>query len=158
MRLYMSDDRTSAVKNIQRLLQINESGIYDTATARAVRAVQRNFGLDDSGIVDFATFSAILEMDKRNKLKRSYITGIDVSAFPYDVGDYGTDVREIIQLLYSALAPYSVSSGALRGAIYTVGVGNSAKKLREIYGMPIATSVDEDLYVRIRRELLTEKG
>lgn len=158
MRLYMPDDRASAVKNIQRLLKINESGIYDARTAQAVRAAQRSFGLDDNGRVDLPTFSAVLEMYRRNERTRSYTSGVDTSAFPYDVGAYGVGVREIIQLLYSALVPYSMTSSALRGAIYTVGVGDAAKKLREIYGLPIATYVDEDMYVRIRRELLTENG
>ena len=154
MKSYSVEDRTSAIKNIQRMLGVNQSGIYDMKTARAVSDVQRAYGIEEDGTVDRITFAAILGLNKEREIKRAY--GGVLGELPYGVGDYGDGVREAIGVLRYALLPYTSDAHVLQGAIYTVGVGAAVEKIREIYGLPISSAVDETLYLRMWREVLTD--
>lgn len=157
MSKYMINDRTAAIRNIQRLLFMNESGVYDERTAETVREAQRRNGIGVSGLVDRETFYALLAEHDNEKMRKAYTSELDPREFPYDVGSYGVGVGEIVRLVRSALSVYDLPFN-LRGSIYSAALGEAVRALRGIYGFDDATDVDEKLYVRIKRELLTING
>lgn len=157
MHRYEITDTASAIKNVQRLLGINESGTYGEKTKKATMDVQRRFGIPANGVVDYRTFSKILEQSKYAKSDKMNAWTDGLADFPYDVGDFGRDVSRVIWLLDSVSGLYG-GIRALRGSVYSVGVGEAVKWLRGIFGMPSRTDVDEELYIRLKREIFTGKG
>ena len=155
MEYYLAYDKIAAIKNVQRMLGVRENGVYDSATRDAVLDMQKSEGIAASGIVDQATYYALVRRHAYRELCKKHTVPEGFGAFPYDVGDFGDDVMRIISEVSRLLRAYEQQND-VRGAIYSASVGRSVAILRGIFGFPIATQLDEELYARIKRENLTE--
>ena len=154
---YISDTR-AAVRNAQRLLGINQSGIYDEATRLAVLDFQENEGLITSGRIDYQTFVTLVKArDKDNEVKR-YSQPRGLLDFPYKRGDFGEEIEELNQTMYGLLSEYGVNDQAPRGRIYAESTEGAVAILRGIFGLEGGAIVDEELHARLERERLTVIG
>lgn len=153
--MYNIEDRRGAIAAIQRLLGINESGIYDEMTKSAVMRAQINGGVAETGIVDYETF-LIIRDNYHKRLRQSEAEArLSVPRFPYKVGDRGSDVGIINADIRVALPRYTHEDMAPRGDYYTSYTAAAVRRLRQIYILPNGSQVDEDLYYRLIRDILT---
>ena len=59
--MYRINDTISAIKEIQRLLGINQTGNYDKATRKAVGNIQQRYSLPVTEVSDYLTFNALVK-------------------------------------------------------------------------------------------------
>ena len=67
--MYHIENTSAAIKELQRLLRINQTTVYDQATRDAVLRIQSELGLEKTGIADYHTFTAIVENYQNYKRK-----------------------------------------------------------------------------------------
>ena len=59
--MYRIEEKIEAIKEVQRLLNLNQTGLFDKKTRDAVLNVQSKYKLAETGIVDYLTFTSIVE-------------------------------------------------------------------------------------------------
>ena len=62
MNMYRQLDRIEAIKNIQRMLMLNETGVKNEAMIEAIIKIQKENALEETGLVDYQTFKIIKEL------------------------------------------------------------------------------------------------
>ena len=58
--MYNIEDRVSAIKAIQGLIGVKETGVFNEETTAVIKNLQKNYGLKATGIVDYLTHNAIV--------------------------------------------------------------------------------------------------
>lgn len=149
--MYYIRDKSSAIKAIQRMLGLAPSGIYDKRTRGAVTELQREYGLNADGTVDYKTFLQIVDYRNRSIVDRLGDESL-LNRFPYVMGMYGEDVGLINLKLSRVLKEYRYDSVLPRGKIFNDASLRAQKRLREIFNIPDADFIDEELYIRLERE------
>ena len=152
--MYRIDDTVSALKEVQRLLNVNQTGIYDTSTKKAVEQIQLNYGLKRADVVNYKTFNAILaEYNKRemSELNSNYLFK---PVFPYTIGDMDDNVGLINDALRLVLSDYVYEDAAPRGNYLNKNTITASNFLRKIFKMDLSDQLDE-LFIK---RLLLEKS
>ena len=152
--MYRIDDTVSALKEVQRLLNVNQTGIYDTSTKKAVEQIQLNYGLKRADVVNYKTFNAILaEYNKREmrELNSNYLFN---PVFPYTIGDMDDNVGLINDALRLVLSDYVYEDAAPRGNYLNENTITASNFLRKIFKMDLSDQLDE-LFIK---RLLLEKS
>ena len=150
--MYQIDDRISAVKELQRLLDMNQTGFYDQKTRDTVLGVQSKYNLEQTGIVDYITFTSIADEFREknnNKWNSDYLFN---PQFPYVKGDIGDNVGRINEALRIVLEDYVYEGTVPRGTFFDENTLSAAKFLRKIFNIESSDEIDEELMTRIMRE------
>ncbi|MBR2931079.1 MAG: peptidoglycan-binding protein [Clostridia bacterium] len=150
--MYNINDKPEATRAIQRMLGINESGIYDERTRAAVIDVQAEAGYTSDGLVDLKTFEEIrriYDVRARAECVRRLVS----VEFPYREGDYGDHIYSANELLAKTLSFFSHEHLLPRGYIYTSSTSLAVARLREIFALEDKAEIDGELYLRMLEEL-----
>lgn len=150
--MYRIDDKDAAIKNVQRLLGVNETGFYDTFTENAVRNIQSEHSYDKSGKVDYKTFELIADEYKERKTSSSEANYLFAPSFPYVLYDMDENVRLIHSALKSVLKDYVYEEELPEGAFLGASTINAANFLRNIFGMALSDEIDEKFLNRLLLE------
>jgi hypothetical protein len=151
--MYRIEDSTAAVKELQRLLGLKQTGNYDGKTANAVKMKQDEYSLEKTGIADYETFTLIVD-EYRVKRDRVWNSSyLHSPKFPYVNGDMGDDEGRINEALYTVLKEYSYEGTLPRGGYLGDDSFYGVKYLRDIFGMEQRDEIDEQLMNRILAEL-----
>ena len=151
--MYKINDKKEAVRKIQIYLSrgnhaVIPTGVYDAATKRSVKEFQKEYGLAESGVVDSNTYNAIYREFLRQKLKsdaKELSHGID---FPVKFGDYGDKIYALNSLLSRIALRYG-ESNYINGSFFGHESERITQRLREIFRLGSAPTVDEKLYMRL---------
>lgn len=134
-------------------------GIYGNDTRSAVVELQRLKNIQPSGLVDYETFGAIYE----EYLLASRLSDSDSQflltgkPFPFKVGDSGADI-EIIHLIFRELSGYYKDLPIPKKSSYFSEESASfTRGLQNIFGMPPDGIVTAAMYDRILFELSARK-
>ena len=151
--MYLINDKISAVRQIQRYLGINESGIYDNQTRNAVTDYQSKNGINPTGSVDYATFISLRGFHINEQIKKEARQLFPFEAdFPYKRGDFGEDVGVINNMLSKAIEKYYLSINKPRGDYYSVRTEKAVVELRKIFLIDNGKEVDEIFYEKLHRQ------
>ena len=151
--MYQIENTPAAIKELQRLLRINQTSRYDRQTQNAVRDIQSRYGLTQTGIADYDTFNYILDEFHRyeNMLWNSeYLFN---PKFPYVEGDIGINVEIINNALAIILKDFFYEGLIPRGKFLSNESITAAKFLSEKFNYNISEEIDEALMNRILLEL-----
>lgn len=154
--MYNIEDKASAIKAIQRMLNINESGVYDQRTIDAVTKIQVFYNINSLGIVDYPTFEAIKEEYHKKQRERMAEVRLGVDGFPYSEGDKGESIELINYNIRDAISSYTYEGLSPRGAFYSQTTATAVRRMREIYMLEDSSLVDQELYFRIVSDILAK--
>ena len=150
--MYNINDKPAAIKEVQRLLLLNETGIYDNKTEEAVIEKQREAELEITGIVDLATFEAIVKDFKDTALKNRVKEEAPLEGeFPYDIGEFGQDTVILNAMLAGAIDKHALPLWRPKGGYYSKVTAAAVTRLREIFLLESGTHIDEIFYDRLKR-------
>lgn len=150
--MYDINDKPAAIRRIQRMLSLNESGIYDSRTREEVKAHQKKNLLNESGIVDYQTFMSILEVYRLKHLKKDVEEKIPFeNNFPYSKGDIGDGPTILNTMLRRAIDTLSLDLQKPRGPYFSDTSTVAVKALRRIFLLKDAEYIDEIFYDRLLR-------
>ena len=152
--MYRIDDTVSALKEVQRLLNVNQTGIYDTSTKKAVEQIQLNYGLKRADVVNYKTFNAILAEYNKREMRELNSNYLFKPVFPYTIGDMDDNVGLINDALRLVLSDYVYEDAAPRGNYLNKNTITASNFLRKIFKMDLSDQLDE-LFIK---RLLLEKS
>lgn len=152
--MYRIDDTVSALKEVQRLLNVNQTGIYDTSTKKAVEQIQLNYGLKRADVVNYKTFNAILAEYNKREMRELNSNYLFKPVFPYTIGDMDDNVGLINDALRLVLSDYVYEDAAPRGNYLNENTITASNFLRKIFKMDLSDQLDE-LFIK---RLLLEKS
>jgi hypothetical protein len=150
--MYRIDDKAEAIKEVQKLLNLNQTGLFDKKTKDAVLNVQSKYKLEETGVVDYQTFTLITEdyrNEKNNKWDSDYLFN---PRFPYVIGDIGDNVLKINEAMEIVLADFSYEETIPKGKYLGVDTIKGVRFLRKIFNMNESDEIDEALMSRIMKE------
>ncbi len=148
--MYTIENISEAVKEIQRLLGLSQTGDFNSVTENAVRAHQAKVEINESGIVDYETFLSLIEEAKmKEKEKNSSVYLPSAPYFPYKFGDNGRNVSLINTLIAEISEDYFLASRLPRGDFYGKDTENSIKELQVIFLLEETGEVDAVLLSRM---------
>ena len=151
--MYHIEDKSGAIKSVQRLLFISTSGVFDKKTRDAVMAFQASCGLAPTGSVDSRLFTLLRESYNNKKLKDM---NPELNNFPYVFGDSGGDVAVLNANLTKVIKRYTYSViRPPRGSFYSHDTKAAVSRLREVYRMTAEECVDEEFYFYLKEDLTT---
>ena len=153
--MYHIEDKVAAIKEIQRMLGVNQTGVYDNATKTEVRRIQSEFSIDQTQVVDYETFKAI---QKKYYKRRTSVPNSDYlisPTFPYKENDMDSNVELINKALAPILREYEYEGVIPHGSFLGESTLIAANFLREIFGIPKSDKIDSEF---VNRLLLERKG
>ena len=151
--MYRINDTVSAVKEVQRLLGLNQTGYYNETTRNAVLHIQELYGLRQSGFTDYSTFRAIVrEYNDRESMSWNNAFIYDAS-FPYLQGDKGDSAGRINEALTEVLKSYSYEYALPRGKYISADTLRGVNFLQKVFDMPVSQAIDQKFMNRIMNEL-----
>ena len=152
--MYYITDKVSAIKALQRLLFIEESGFYDDRTRQNVIEHQKANNLPQTGDVDYFTFISIRDKHfQRNILENTRRDVPFESRFPYSFGMYGDDVGLINSILSINAQKYSPDTKKPSGSYYSKDTEQAVSELRHIFMLEDGITVDELFYDRLNKSI-----
>lgn len=147
--MYRIEDTVSAIKEVQRLLDLNQTGIYDNATREAVVHLQTANGLTAKEIIDYETFVIIVNEYKKKKRERTDTDYLHIPSFPYTVESHDENVGKINDALRLVLREYVYDGIEPRGKYFGINTLNATNYLRSIFRMDSSDSIDEAFMNRL---------
>lgn len=151
--MYQIENTSAAIKELQRLLRINQSSNYDLPTKNAVIKIQSKYGLEQTGITDYETFTSILDDFKKYK---SQILGSEylfTPAFPYIEGNMGINAERINSALAIVSKNFSYEGVLPSGKYINSKSISAAKYLQKIFSCDESEKIDEAFMKRLLIEL-----
>ena len=150
--MYRIDDRSGAVKELQRLLEINQTGFFDNKTKNTILEIQKKNNLEPTGVADYITFTSIADEFRENKNNKWNSDYLFNPQFPYVKGDMGDNIGRINEALRVILEDYVYEGIIPGGTFFGDNTLSSVKFLRKIFNMESSDEIDEALMTRIMRE------
>ena len=151
--MYRIEDDISAIKEVQRLLGLNETGRYDGKTRSAVLNIQRKHALDESGVTDYETFVAIVK-EYRKRKDEIWDNGYLFSpSFPFKEGELCDDAARINEALARVLKSYGYDGVIPHGKYIGTDTIYGVLFLREIFGIDKRDEIDAAFMNRLMLEL-----
>ena len=151
--MYFIEDISAAVKSIQKMLKINQTGEYDTLTRSRVIEHQENNSINATGIVDYETFISIHAAYRYEIIKENAKTSIlENPSFPYKLGDFDENVEKINILINDIFEDYLLESPIPTGKYFGKDTENAILRLHSIFALESTPYLDEILFDRIIKE------
>lgn len=150
--MYRIEDKISAVKELQRLLGIPQTGVYDKETEAAVTALQIKYKLGENEKVDYKTFNAIVDEYRQQKMRIWSSDYLFHPSFPYVENDLLYNVELINGLMHFILTDYGYEGLKPSGRFLGKSTLDAADFLRKIFGMRPSREIDEAFVNRLLME------
>ena len=148
--MYELTNRAAALRNVQNMLGLNESGIYDTKTKNRVLLHQKDNSLQESGVIDYLTFLSIVREYNNSKLKYKVSQKTPFrDGFPYKKGDFGDEINILNSMIRKAINEYRLNSTLPRGPYYSDATIEAVRELRGIFMLSQVDFIDEEFYDRL---------
>ena len=150
--MYRIEDTESAIKDVQRLLSVNQSGIFDDKTRKKVVEIQEKYEIDKSGVVDYETFKKI---SLEHRIKQSGMRTNDYlfnPNFPFIESNFSDNVEKINGILSLVLSDYAYEGILPKGKYYGKSTVDGVGYMRKIFGMEDSEEVDAVFFNRITSE------
>ena len=149
--MYHIEDKSSAIKEIQKMLSVNETGNCDEKTRASVLELQRLKGLASNGVVDYNTYTVIREEYERRKRRENVFKSsvLRDNAFPYELGSHGHDVTILNGMLANQIEKYSLPLWKPRGSFYSKATAFAVEFLREVFYLEGGRCIDELFYEKL---------
>ena len=151
--MYRIEDTVSAIKELQRLLGLHQSGNYDRNTKNAVISFQKSNGLAESGIVDYETFTWIVEKYREQKESLFKCCLLFNPTFPYTIGSMDENTGTINRTLERVLKEYFYEDTPPRGRYLNSDTFKGVNYLQKIFGIRISDEIDAYFINRLIYEL-----
>lgn len=151
--MYRIEDTVSAIKEVQRLLRINESGIYDESTKNAVTNIQRKYNLSETGNVNYETFNAIVKEYRKEASRLNTSNYLFDPVFPYVLDDMDENVALINNAITLVLKDYRYEESLPSGKYLGKNTVDAVNFLQGVFKLPVSHEID----VTFLNRLLLEK-
>ena len=151
--MYFIEDKVGAIKEVQKMLGVNETGTFDDNTRNTVISLQKKNDLSVTGVVDYETFLIILD----NYRKRMLIDRVRSSlpfpnGFPYKRGDFNDSIGVLNSMLSLSIDKYCLKLFKPKGNYYSQRTENAVKTLRKIFLLEDKNEIDEEFYEKLQRQ------
>ena len=163
--MYFINDKTSAVREVQRMLliisqeqgelgEVTVDGIYQDTTRGAVLEFQKLNGLNPTSEVDLDTFS-LLYLKSEDILNRNRINGETrgVDKFPLILGDASDAVMRLNTELLSLTRYLTDMPRADTRSFFGRATADAVKYFQKIIRVADDGIVSQELFDRIKKEL-----
>ena len=148
--MYRITNNTAAITEIQRLLGITQTGVYDKNTRNSVAEHQESKGIPITGIVDYETFTSIAASYNTTLLSNLGSSSfIEKTLFPLNKGSYGSEIEHINILLKNILEDYRIDLKSPYGRYYGYDTANAVNTLGTIFNISTLDGVSAELYNRM---------
>ena len=168
--MYYTDDRKSAIEEIQKFLlviyesgkrdidRISVDGIYGEETKRAVRQYQSLYGIEANGVVNKETFDALYSEYKEitDEIFLEEIL-IGEGLFPLTLGMQGDDVLLLNLYLIELSNVYKDLERVDKSTYFSARTERTVRGLQRIFNEEETGEVDKKLFNRIILELKAEQ-
>lgn len=156
--MYRINDRSSAIKSVQRYLRVvgnpeifvAPTGVFDDNTRLSVIDFQEKNNVEPSGIVDRITFDllflAFTLHNEKNRIREGYDSFI---SFPLIPGAFHPAMIHINRTLARLLNHYRKHHSLRESNFYSKSTSEAVKLMREIYLLGDVDMIDEELYGRM---------
>ncbi len=165
--MYRLDDKSSAIKEIQKFLHyladgryeqipsIGIDGVFGEETENAVKKYQEIKGMDVTGSVDEKTFISLYEeYAALLAIQEAECLLLDYTLFPFKYGDRGKSVLLINLFLDELGEAYEDLYRVRINDFYSRDTEGAVSKLRDLYMMPSTEeALDLILFKRILNDL-----
>ena len=151
--MYRINDTISAIKEIQRLLGINQTGNYDKATRKAVGNIQQRYSLPVTEVSDYLTFNALVKEYRASRESVWENNFLFSPSFPYVEGNIGDDVGRINDALSKVLFSYGYEGEIPKGKYFGKNTIDGMYFLQQIFGMQKSKEMNAAFMNRILLEL-----
>ncbi len=150
--MYSITDTEEAIKQIQKMLGLNETGQYNKETEDTVSRHQSDNGLVVSGVVDYETFLSIVK-DYRHSREILYANSNLLNPqFPYSKGDYDSNVGYINAIIRDIFTEYRIETKPPQNDYYGLDTVEAVRALRDIFMLDMSDETDEILFNRMIKE------
>ena len=151
--MYRIENTTAAIKALQRLLGLNQTGNYDEATRSSVTDIQQRNALPINGVADYETFTRIVK-EYRERIEEIFDSEYLFRArFPILSGYQGENAGRINEALNTVLTSYGYEEALPRVKYIGQDSMSGVKFLQGIFGMEIKEEIDERFMNRLLIEL-----
>ena len=152
--MYRIEDNISAIKELQRLLGVNESGFYDKKTDSAVNEIRKRNSLPQNKEVDYETFKTIVS-EHKEKISQQWKSDYLISpSFPYVENNMGANAGRINKALAILLKEYTYEGVLPHGSYINSDTINGIHYLQRVFIMEERDAIDVELMNRIIAELI----
>lgn len=151
--MYRIEDTVSAIKELQRLLGLSQTGNYDDTTKGAVVSIQKKYALPINGVTDYSTFKVIVDEYKNRNTNVWESNYLFAPKFPFIKGDMGDNAGRINEALSTVLRNYRYEESLPRGKYVGSDTILAIRFLRKIFGMDKSDEIDERFMNRLILEL-----
>ena len=159
--MYRVNDKSSAIKEVQKYLYALEeeiyvapSGVYDEATRAAVTSFQKKYGLTQSGSADKQTFDLLFNEYTQLKKKQQVQDGIGAQIdFPLTYMSQSSSLPEINRTISRISEYYGGDPIRNQGSFFSGETLEGVRFLREIYRLDGTDEIDEIFYFRMSEDL-----
>ena len=148
--MYRIEDKAAAIGEVQRLLHLNQTRIFEKNTRYAVAEHQKANRLEPTGIVDYPTFISIVK--HYTSMVDSEISSqsmVAASDFPINPGAQGIGVEYINSLLENIILEYRLDLHRPRGRYFGYDTSATIYAVQRIFDMPSEEAITASLYNRM---------
>ena len=147
--MYRIEDQPAALREVQRLLGINQTAFYDKPTRDAVIEIQTKFDLEPNGVTDYLTFNAIVENHKMSVSENANNQYLFTPTFPYKKGDMDDNVGTINDILSIVLKNYRYDGNIPTGKYFGDDTIEAVIYLRYVFKMRVSEEIDAQFMNRL---------
>ena len=146
--MYQIYETEKAIKEVQRMLGLNTTGVYEKRTRTAVTDLQEKYKTQKSGIVDYNTFTLIAEEYRKKNTTRA--DGfLFYAVYPFTSGDQGENITKIHSVMKVVLENYEYEGVIPNGNFFGSDTVNGIRYLRKILNINGRDEIDKILLNRI---------
>ena len=150
--MYSLNDKRAAVKNVERMMKLPETGNYTQDLTNEIINYQEENNLKPTGFVNYETF---LSLNRRAENERKFNSVRDslpfLSKFPYTFSDMGSDVLFINALLSDIIEKYRLDLRKPRGIFFSNDTVRAVEYLRKVMIIENGEHIDLEFIYNILR-------
>ena len=151
--MYQIKNTSAAIKELQRLLRINQTSNYDLPTKNAVLKIQSKYGLEQTGISNYETFISILNEFHKYQSELWNSEYLFAPVFPYVEGDMGINAERINSALAIVSRNFSYEGPLPKGKYINSESITATEYLRRVFNYNDSKEIDEAFMNRLLIEL-----
>lgn len=147
--MYNIEDKPGAIKEVQRLLGVSQSGIYDEMTKKSIISFQSKMNMEASGITDYLTFVALVEEYKRMNREKLASFHLFNERFPYKEGDMNNNIAIINDMIAIVLKDYRYDGAPPSGKYFGEDTLRALRYIQGIFGMEETDQISNEFFSRL---------
>lgn len=147
--MYNIEDKPGAIKEVQRLLGVSQSGIYDEMTKKSIISFQSKRNIEASGITDYQTFTALVDEHKKTNQERLATLHLFNERFPYKEGDMNNNIAIINDMIAIVLKDYRYDGAPPSGKYFGEDTLRALRYIQGIFGMEETDQISSEFFSRL---------